>query len=373
MPLPRNVRKFSRSNKIMVDTVKLMFEEGQYEIRDSDAHYLTSTRGVRKITRNTSASEMRAGLYLPRYTLVDRPTMGGRRKSLIVEFSAPKLLFGNNFDELIDADFSAVCDKLINTFAYLGIVITEEDIVHAKVVGWHPSKNIVFNDVLGCMTVINALETVAVSKIFTVQKTDFSDGEILHFHCNSKDIAFYDKLADLRKGKISDKRALENDNRLQQDLISQITGVSILRYELRLNGVKTVKRSFGERNAFANLFNADLNQRLLLDHWSKLTQDLDYLSLDTHQAINILERYIKANTNATPRTALAATASILIASQAGAGRLRNIMSQQYGAHSWYAIKPLLTIPQASRFEALVHAETTIKAFKPTRVSSLVEK
>ncbi len=354
----------------MVDTVKLMFLEEQYEIRESDAHYATSVRGVQKITRNTSSSEMRAGMYLPRYTLVNRPSVGGRRKSLVIEFSAPKLLYGNNFDELTDDDFEAVCVSLLKALNYLGITISKDVLTGAKVIGWHPSKNIIFDDALGCRTAINALNGAAASKVFTVQKTDFSDGEVLHFHCNSKDIAFYDKLADLRKSKVSDKRALENDSRIQQDILSRITGKSVLRYELRLNGTRSVKRGFNNSHTFEQLFRADLNRHILLEHWSQLTDGLDYLALDTRQALNILEQYMRANKAATPRTALAATASILIASQAGAGALRNVMGRQYGEHTWRAIKPLLKLPVASRYEALVHVETTLNSFQPTRLEAL---
>jgi hypothetical protein len=195
-----------------------MFSEGQYTINSDDFSFSSTARGMQKAVRNPSPAELKAGIYLPRCTLMRRPAVGGWRESLTIEFSAPKLLFGNNFDELVDGDSERVIDRLMQALEYLQINIPRADVADAKVIGWHPSKNVILADIFGCKTVINALQGVDVSRTYKVQKTNFTSftpGEVLHFHCNSKDIAFYDKLADLRRGKVSDKRAIENDNYIQ--------------------------------------------------------------------------------------------------------------------------------------------------------------
>lgn len=355
----------------MVDTVKLMLLKGQYAINSADFRYSSKQNGVHRAIRNPSLSELDAGVYLPRCTLVNRPIRGGMSESLIVEFSAPKLLFGNNFDELNDNDFDKVIDRLIKALAYLRIDIARTDVIDAKVVGWHPSKNVVLGDTFGCRTVINALQGVSVSKIYGVQKTDFTDGEVLHFHCNSKDIAFYDKIADLRKSKVSDKRALENHNRIQSGMLEQTKDVSVLRFEIRLNGIRAIKHAYSFEPTFQTLFSSSLSQTVLIRDWRKLTKDIDYLSLDTTSPLSIFEGFLSENSSITPRTALAATASVIIANQVGAGILRNRLDKQFGSYAWRSIRPLIKTPQAHRFKSVLEVDAALNNFKPTRLSMLL--
>src|ERR1700755_2345509 len=122
----------------MVDTVKLRFSEEQFVIKDGyNFGPSKSERGIHRPVRNPSPSELRAGLYLPRLTLVRHPVRAnGIVTELIVEFSAPKLLFGNNFAELADGDFEAVVEKLEQCLDYMGVTIARPHILGAKVTGW---------------------------------------------------------------------------------------------------------------------------------------------------------------------------------------------------------------------------------------------
>lgn len=105
----------------MIDTMKLRFKESQFELKENHQFtYSKSEWGVRRYIRNPSANELKAGLYLPRITMTEQPTPFGVTSSLSVEFSAPKLLFGNNFAELTNSDFDAVVDKLYQSLDYLG-------------------------------------------------------------------------------------------------------------------------------------------------------------------------------------------------------------------------------------------------------------
>ena len=357
----------------MVDTVKLIFEENEYTISSNELRFRSSEKGIQRAIRNPSASELKAGLYLPRITQLKRPNIGGMRTSLVVEFSAPKLVYGNNFDELVDADFDKVIDELLKALEYLRISIDRQTILNAKVAGWHPSKNVILADIFGCKTVINALHGVDASKTYNVQKTDFSRGEALHFHCNSKDIAFYDKLADLRRGKISDKRAIENDNRIQVEALDGVKDLSVLRFELRLSGVQAVRRTFNIEPTFQALFSSTLSREVLWQHWQKLTQNLDYLALNSMQPLAILESYLTEHPDATPQAALAATASLYIANQAGAGALKATLNARYGAHAWRRIKTMLQAPEANRHKFIMETSKAIDEFEPTELAMLSHK
>jgi len=82
---------------------------------------------------------------MPRLTMFKRPSRSGPVYQLAIEFSAPKLLFGNNFDELEDADFEALLNILQERLLELtGHRFFRRQLAMAEVGSWHPSKNIVF-------------------------------------------------------------------------------------------------------------------------------------------------------------------------------------------------------------------------------------
>ena len=65
---------------------------------------------------------------------------------LKIEFSAPKMLFGNNFDELTDSDFPNLLTKLKRTLKEMGVFILEDHLTSAPVSAIHFSKNIPLTD-----------------------------------------------------------------------------------------------------------------------------------------------------------------------------------------------------------------------------------
>ena len=357
--------------------MKLLFSEGQYTLQEGfEFAYSKSESGKQRFIRAPSPSELRANLYLPSITLLRRPVpFGGTSAELAVEFSAPKLLFGNNFAELSDGDFDTVVLRLEERLMYMGVKINRADIVRAKVTGWHPSKNIVLPVAFGCQVVINALRKVDVSRYYSVQKTDFIDGEVLHFHSNSKDIAFYDKLADLRKAKISDKRAVENDNRIQTDILENADGVSVLRFEVRLNGVRAIRRNYADAPdiiTFWWLFSSKRSRHLLLDHWNKMAAQLDYLSLDSMQSLDVLQNYLLQNPDTSPQRALAEVGSMLIANQSGRQVLRQTLEVAFGRHAWARHKPSMNPAPAQRHKLVIQVQAALEQFEPLSTDALLK-
>jgi hypothetical protein len=60
--------------------------------------------------------------------------------------SAPKLLLGNNFDELTDDDFRRLCKKLVNVLAEMSVKVTARTLAKVNVSAIHYSKNITLTD-----------------------------------------------------------------------------------------------------------------------------------------------------------------------------------------------------------------------------------
>lgn len=282
-------------------------------------------------------------------------------------------MFGNNFDELVEDDFEQLIEVLQEKlYELVRYRFFKWQLAKADVGAWHPSKNIVFLDYTSCQTVLNTIGKLDFSRVYDLQKTDFRDGHVVHVHCNSMDIAFYDKMADLRKAKISDKRALENDNSLQ---MSYFETLEEYKPRLRYLGIKdsfvgrqAIKREYPnlEKTDFVSLFKKDLCQSTLLKHWQKISKTIDMLALDTNKPYELLQNYVIDNPSATPQATLAAVAGLLINGQEGVNTLRNIIETRYGKAAWYRLKPIFKAPGQNRISHFRHIDEALENFTPTK-------
>lgn len=368
----------------MIDTVKLLIPVHNPLIFDGSRftpislEQLVNSRGYGKTFLNPSPTYAKMGRYMPRLTIFKRVRQfGAVTYELAAEFSAPKMLFGNNFDELEEKDFDALLTAIQATlYELLGHKFFKAQLARADIAAWHPSKNIVFLDYTSCQTILNTMGKLDVSKTYDLQKTDFRDGHVVHIHANSLDIAFYDKMADLLKAKKSGKRAFENDSAAQLNLLeslSEYRPMEVFRYEVRFVGRASIKRAYPELEqwTFENLYKKNLCQGILLKHWNKLTSSVDMLALDVKEPYELLQNYLEANDGITPQAALAAVAGLVITSQVGIVGLRNVLEARYGRQAWYRIKPLLKSPTPYRFTAFVHIDEALRRFTPTRTSDFL--
>lgn len=364
----------------MIDTVKLLIPVHNPLVFDGSRftpitlEQLVNSRGYGKTFLNPSPTYAKMGKYMPRLTMYKRVRkLGLVTYELAVEFSAPKMLLGNNFDELTESDFDELLIALqTSLYELLGHKFFKSQLAHADIAAWHPSKNIVFLDYTSCQTILNTMGKLDVSKMYDFQKTDFRDGHVVHIHTNSLDIAFYDKMADLRKALVSPKRALEKDSSVQLNLLedlSEYRPMEVFRYEVRFVGRASIKRAYPELEqwTFEDLFKKKLCQKTLLKHWNKLTSNVDMLALDVKEPYELLQNYLEENEGIQPQAALAAVAGLLVTSQVGAIGLRNTLEARYGKQVWYRLKPLLKSPKQNRFKAFVHIDEALQKFTPTRM------
>lgn len=339
---------------------------------------LVNSNKYGKTALNPSKTYLKIGKSMPRLTMFKRPSKLGPVYQLAVEFSAPKLLFGNNFDELCDADFEALLSILQDRLLELtGHRFFKQQLAQADIGSWHSSKNIVFLDYTSCQTILNTIGKLDISRVYDFQRTNFRDGHVVHIHCNSLDIAFYDKLADLRKARLSDKRTVEKDNTLQLSLLKPIeetSAIEIFRYEVRLVGKRSVKHAFPhlEKLSFEDLFKAKLNKDLLIKHWQNISASVDMLSLDVKKPNELLQNYLIENPDIPPQAALAAVAGLLIIGQEGVISFRNSLEARYGKQAWYRLKPLFSMPNAHRFAHFQHIDESLKRFRPTQMSEYIK-
>lgn len=300
----------------MTDTVVLNLPEGSFVVMDKDRFTpsvellsedpwkLLGNKAYMKFTCNARKEDHRTGKYYPRLTLVIRKAFPGIARTLRVEFSAPKLLYGNNFDELTDKDFDLVAVALQQRLRDMGVLVFKQNIEKAPVSAWHFSKNMTMQDFTTCSMVLNEISKANVFNRLDLNQRDYKNGgQAVKFHANAFEITFYDKLQDLANSRISEKRAIEKDNATQQTFFDKKTlspNYQVLRMEARLNSkrkIKSVLKTVGlERQiVFKDLFSWQLAQAVLKHFWQPINGALRIHTLGKLSAVELFEAMQKAN------------------------------------------------------------------------------
>ena len=235
----------------MLDTVALTLDSRQFEILQPERfspsakgllvapYYPLGSRGNFACLQNPTKTDLKAGRYLPRLTLSKRKISAGFALTLRIEFSAPKLIFGNNFDELNSCDFYKVALALQERLGQMGVRVAKDTLRQARVSAIHYSKNIAFTDYTTCSMVMSELDLIDLTARLDLTRTDYRNkGHAIRYHANSFEVMFYDKLRDLEKARYSEKRAIERNYGAQLEMLngrnSSPKPLEVLRIEVRL-------------------------------------------------------------------------------------------------------------------------------------------
>ncbi|MCA9388962.1 hypothetical protein KC644_04390 [Candidatus Berkelbacteria bacterium] len=326
---------------------------------------------------NPSAASKKLGKYEPRLKYTQRPRKGGFgcEYELEIELSLPKLVFnGSNLDELTDSHFPEILQRLKEEIRERNIWLFTRQIQEAEVRSIHYSKNIVYQDYTSCSSILNILAAADISHVYDLQKTDFRNGRVFHVHTNSLDIAIYDKIADLQRAKISDKRAEEKDNYSQLKLLETLPKqdpLSVLRFEVRLNGKDKIRRSLSCVESsydlvFEQLYSEELAKKVLIAYWAEFFGKIRKIDLDQNTPIDLLENILREPTLTGPQQGLARLGMVIVSAESDSRHLRNLLEDRFGKNTWNRIKKLAETPHKSRYKSLIELEKQLKDFQPIR-------
>ncbi len=210
--------------------------------------------------------------YFPRLTMYNRIIEGGRSITLSVEFSAPALLFGNNFQEVVEADFPRVLTVLENKLLRLGVVVAKEHLATAKVSKIHYGKNFVFTDYTTPYIFIQEIAQANINKQLDADKAGYrNEGHSLKYQNNTFALIFYDKMKDLDKARVSRHKSVEVTplpNGELQTWLKRRSGTNpleVLRMEVQFNKrtrIKTEMKKLGFKiePTFQALFSQGISQ-----------------------------------------------------------------------------------------------------------------
>lgn len=287
----------------MIDTVVLSLGETEFEITNSEAFRplsrltKSSSNSGYAVYRHSPATYPSPKGYQPRLTASKRPYKGAYQTMLKIEFSAPKLILGNNFEELSDSDFPRLIENLNGKLKSMGIRTSESTLMQAKASAVHFSKNFLLTDGATPSYFIREIQTADAHGRLDLNLTKYRNhGLAYSMHANSYEIVFYDKIADLTQAKISEKRSIEKDYKNQD--ASGIPGnlnvpLEVLRMEVRLSKRSKVRQlipQFAPENplTFQGIFSENISGAILRHFMEKIIQSRNELAFGESSALRSL-------------------------------------------------------------------------------------
>lgn len=334
----------------MIDTIILSIPREKATLIISDGHqpwFLQSRTNVYdKFVRNPSKRDLESGRYFPRLTAYKRKMSNREWKTSIkIEFSAPKIIYENNLEELEDGQFDKVSVTLQKRLNEMGIIISIEDLVNAEVRAVHYSKNIELQNGYTSQYVLGELGKINLNKRFDMTRARYiNDGQSLYAYTMAHSLVIYDKIADLAR---SPKRAIDREQTLYQlSLFEPLkkSAQEILRMEARLSQKQKMnslfeKQGFAKNPTFRDVFSVQKSRAILLYYWDTMITK-NGLMLFAHAPTNkdLLRQIITSRKKMKGKQAIYLAGLILLARDGnGLRELRSVLSRRIDSRTWYRI------------------------------------
>jgi hypothetical protein len=336
----------------MIDTICLLIPKSKVRPVDSKKynvplwHLHSKTAQYDKYVRNPPKRPLGSEAYFPRLTGYKRKNFA-QETNIRIEFSAPKLLYLNNLDELEKKDFPQVVSTLQARLREMGLIVSQTVIRNASVSSVHFSKNIQLEDGYTANHLISEMNKINLRKSFDFARARYiNDGQSLYAHTTSHQLIIYDKIADLAKGK---NRSIDKEQTpYQQSLFGELGKkkelVEILRFEVRLNHKQKMNKlleqlGYAKNPSFKEVFNPEMSQKVVSHYWQTLIKErnlgLFSLSLTLKDALRAL--YL-ANKELKPKQAIYLLGLFMLAKdENGMRELRSIVSKNCHQQSWYRL------------------------------------
>ena len=377
----------------MIDTIKirLPLKDGPY--KNDDEFYPTPLREIMYFSSQTHiATIFNPGKKLANNTKYTPTYIGekilannglGAGYYLGVEVSLPKLMFGNNVEELSPGKDSlksivSALRKAINRD--VGLKYTEEEILSSGVAKLHIGKNFQFDDPGAPTVIVNAIRKSRADRICDNNETKYeNNGYSFRFHTNKRETIYYDKKSDLLQSLKSPKRAIDNtttddireeDSPIHELLSDNFSGV--LRLEVRLNDRKHIRKAFppiSDDLSFKNVFlNANIMQ-CLQEEWQKTTNNVSMIQLGRNDVLSIFEAIAadRFSNNYSLRDSLAIAAAADIINAMSLDYLRRLVEKYYGKTEWNRLKKKLINPESRHSSYFKKVEKELQEYHPIRL------
>ena len=365
----------------MIDTICLLIPKANMSYPSGIATWnlYSKTEFYEKYVRNPSKTEKETGKYFPRLTGYRR---GFSEDTVRIEFSAPKLLYLNNLDELEESDFSELIEVLQKRLKTMGVRVFKVVLQNASVSSVHFSKNILLKNGYTATHLISEINKIDLRKSFDFAKTRYiNNGESLYAHTTAHQLIIYDKIADLNKGK---KRAIDkSQTTYQRSLFEKLDKKEktqeIIRFEVRINHKQKLNKllqnlGYEKNPTFKQIFNTKISQKMMNNYWEKIIKErnLGIFSISL-SAKDILQTLFLADKKLKPKQAIYLFGLFMLAKdENGIRQLRTIISKRSQDRTWYRIAK--DLKQSSQLitknrlkDWVLQIDEELKNYKPYKI------
>lgn len=372
----------------MIDTVVLSIQPKKYvsesELFGAGWILQNTSHGHRKYVKNQTAQQKKDGICRPCPRYINRGMSG----LLQLQFSVPKLIFGNSVDEVCEKDFGNVLQTLQTRLRDFGIYQFELDLRKADVSVFHPSKNILLSDGYTASGTIKELGKINLTQKMDLTRDSFqNDGHSLHLHASSHELIIYDKAFDLPlpKSKAVDKDQTPMQLSLFQQFKEQKRLPEILRIEARLADKRKMnamlqKNGFPKNPTFEDIFKESVCKKIIANYWDEMVikENLFLFGLSSNPK-QILKSLIKNYPDIKPKEAVYLVGlDQLCKDEDGIRELRGKIERQATRRTWYRIAKDMKKLNAIQNPAFCHGwirqvRDQMEAFQPLKVDDLLCK
>lgn len=300
--------------------------------------------------------------YLPEVKYVDFPNPrakeeeNGRIFGYQITFSAPKLLYGNNIEEVTEDQFEDVVDVLYEQLQFLDLPteISKEDIRQAKLRRLDYSKNAMIAELVPgeqfCSMLMRS-EHVYRSKY---SQTQYRHGDSYRENIKKRSVVIYDKLAEFRNSLPKDKVLNVREQFFLAAEKAHLFQVFRLEVQMQdLNQIAIELERFGIERAgitFSRVFSKELAHSILMRYWKSLIENLDpnpELFSEDNLFATFNEMAVNKG-NKGPQALLATFGLRYLAHKCGLGNVKDIFYREYDSQAWGRIEKLYEEPKLNQ-------------------------
>ncbi len=206
------------------------------------------------------------GMYRPRIEYAVNPYVN---TLLYIEFSVPKLLFGDNLQEVRETNFEDVITVLHNILNELQIKVSECELKDAIVRKVHYSKNFILDKELECSDVFNLFKLTRYNYAGSLQ--DYIENKAIQVRNNSFAISMYNKISEI----------IDNNDIIDSKIIDNYKN-RIFRLEFKFENPDDNRKlahnilglSRDTKLKFKDVFKEDIFKKVFYDSLTKLNKNM---------------------------------------------------------------------------------------------------
>lgn len=321
------------------------------------------TNNEPKYTSNVALSwpeEARAKWsYLPEVKYINYPNPhskdgeGKRYFKFRVTFSAPKLLYGNNIEEVTEAQYDDIVRTLCEQLPFLALPTEYHklDIEMARVCRIDFSKNAMIAELVPIDQFCNMLMRAGHTPRTQNAQVRYQHGELYRENIRDRSVVIYDKLAEF-----SSSTKKPHNAREQFFIAAEKAHLfQVFKLEVQLQNTTRVAlelKPFGIEKPihFADVFSEKLAHDILMKYWNKLIQDLDP-NPELFSEDNMLATFQTMAMNRgkkTPQNLFASFGLSYLANKCGLSNVKSAFCREYDGQAWLRIKKLYEEPQLNQ-------------------------